>query len=114
MPELWKIISRKVSTIELLAPANIWSCALQTEVEMRNQCSQLEKLKSTNSLQEDLVELRQELDNHCNRTKDATKEVLDKWSDEFEALPDNLKAAAARNAEQEQSNKVLKQEMSYL
>ena len=65
MPELWKVISetslgmyqvescllrtRKVSTLEHLAPANIWSRALQTERELQNQCLELEKLKSTNS-----------------------------------------------------------------
>ena len=93
MPELWKVISqispgvyrvesclswtRKVSTLEHMAPANIRSRALQTEVELQNQCSQLEKTKSTNSLlQKDLVELRQQLDNYCNKTKEATKEVL--------------------------------------
>ena len=95
MPELWKVISEispgvyqvesclsrtwKVSTLEHLAPANIRSRALQTEVELQNQCSQLEKLRGTNSslqLQKDLVELRQELDNYCNKMKEATKEVL--------------------------------------
>ena len=86
MPELWKVISeistgvyrvesclsrtRKVSTLELLAPANIRSRALQTEVELQSQCAQLEKLKSTNSLlQKDLVELRQKLDRHCDKAK---------------------------------------------
>ena len=74
MTELWKVISefspgvyrvetclprtRKVSTLELLSPANIRSRALQTEVELQIQCAQLEKLKSTNSLlQKDVVEL---------------------------------------------------------
>ena len=80
MPELWKVISeispglyrvesclartRKVSTLEHLATDNIRSHALQIEVDLQNQCLQLEKLKSTpSSLQKDLVELRQELDN---------------------------------------------------
>ena len=85
MPELWKFISeispgvyraadsclsrsRKVSTLELPAPANIRSQALQTEVELQNQCAQLEKLKSTNSLlQKDLVEIRQKLGKHCDK-----------------------------------------------
>ena len=56
MPEFWKVISeifpgvyrvgpcllrtRKVSTLEHLAPANIRSRALQTEVELQNQGSQ--------------------------------------------------------------------------
>ena len=56
-PDLWKVISeispgvyrvesclsrtRKVSTLELPAPANIRSRDLQTEVELQNQCAQL-------------------------------------------------------------------------
>ena len=105
----------KVSTLELLAPANIWSRALQTEVELRNQCAQLEKLKSTNSLlQKDLVDFRQKLDKHCDKAKEATREALRKLSAECEALRDNLKAAAARIAEQEQSIDLLKQELANL
>ena len=104
--------TRKVSTLEHLAPANIPSPALQTCVELQNQCLQLEKLKSTNSsLQKDLVELRQELDKYCNKTKEARKKDLYKWS---AALRDNLKAALARNAEQEQSIEILKQELANL
>ena len=75
----------------------------------------MEELKSTNSsLQEDLVDLRQELHNHCNRTKEESKEVLGKWNAKCEALRDNLKEAAARNAEQVQSIKVLQQELADL
>ena len=131
MPELWKVISeispgvyrvesclsrtRKVSTLELLAPANIWSRALQTAVKLQNQCAQLEKLKSTNSLlQNDLVELQQKLDKHCDKAKKATREALGKLSVECEGLRDNLKAAAARNAKQEQSIDLLKQELADL
>ena len=131
MPELWKFISeistgvyrvesclsrtRNLSTIELLAPANILSRVLQTEVELQNQCAQLEKLKGTNSLlQKDLVELRQKLDKNCDKAKEATREALGKLSAECEALRDNLKAAAARNAEQEQSIDLLKQELAHL
>ena len=91
MPELWKDISkvspgvfrveycqsrtRKVSTLEHLVPAIIRLPALQTEVELQNQCSQLENWKSTNSSfqKNHLVELRQELDKYCNKTKEATK-----------------------------------------
>ena len=54
------------------------------------------------------------LDNPCNKTKEATKEVLGKWSAECEALRYNLKAAAARNAEQEPTIEVLKQELANL
>ena len=62
--------TRKVSMLEHLAPANLRSRALQTEVELQNQCLQLKKLKTTNSsLQKDLVELRQELDIYCKKTK---------------------------------------------
>ena len=51
--------TRKVSTLKRLTPANIRSRALQTEVELQNQCSRLGKLRSDNSsLQKDLVELR--------------------------------------------------------
>ena len=131
MPELWKVISeispgvyrvesclsrtRKVSRLELLAPANIRSRALQTEVELQNQCAQLEKLKSTNSLlQKDLVELQQKLDKHCDKAEEATREALGKLSAEYEALRDNLKAAAARIAEQEMSIYLLKQELADL
>ena len=107
--------TRKVSTLELLAAANIRSRALQTEVELQNQCAQLEKLKSKNSLlQKDLVEVRQKLDKHCKKAKEATREALGKLSAKCEALRDNLKAAAARNAEQEQSIDLLKQELSDL
>ena len=129
MTELWKVISEislgvyrvesclsrtwKVSTLALLAPANIRSRALQTEVELQNQCAQLEKMKSTNSLlQKDLVELRQKLDKHCDKAKEATKEALGKLSAECEALRDNLKAAAARNAKQEHSIDLLKQKLA--
>ena len=81
--------TRIVSTLEDLAPAKIRSRALQTEVELQSQCLQLEKLKITkSSLQKDLVELRQELDNYCNKTKEATKEFLGKLSTECEALRD--------------------------
>ena len=105
----------KMLTLEHLAPANIWSPALQTQVELRIQCLQLEKLKSNNSsLRKDLFEYRQELDNHGNKTKEATKETLGKWSSVCEALRDNLKTAAARNAEQENSIEVLKQELADL
>ena len=84
-------------------------------MELQNQCLQLEKLKSTNSsLQKDLVELRQELDNYCNKTKEATKEVVGKWRAKCEALRDNLKAAAARNAEQDKSIEIFKQELANL
>ena len=113
----WNLVSRprKVSTLELLAPANIRSRSLPTEVELQNQCAQLEKLKSTNSLlQKDLVELRQKLDKHCDNAKEATREALGKLSAACEALRDNLKAAAARNAEQEQSIDLLKQELADL
>ena len=107
--------TRKVSTLELLAPANIRSQALQTEVELQNQCAQLKKLKSTNSLLlKDLVELRQKQDKHCDKAKEATREALGKLSAACEALRDNLKAAAARNAEQEQSIDLLKQELADL
>ena len=76
-----------MSTLELLALANIQSRALQTEVELHNQCAQLEKLKSTNSLlRKDLVELRQKLDKHCQKAKKATREALGKLSAECEAL----------------------------
>ena len=101
MPELWKVVSeispgvyregsclsrtQKLSTLELLASANIRSRALQTEVELQNLCSQLAKLKSTNSLlQKHLVELRQELDKHCDKAKEATREALGKLSAECE------------------------------
>ena len=107
--------TRKVSTLELLVPANIRSRALQTEIELQNQCSQLEKLKSTNSsLQKADVEHRQELDNYCNKNKEATKEILGKWSAKYEALQDNWKAAAARKAEQEQFMEVLKHGLAKL
>ena len=73
MPDMWKVISKislgvyrvnsclsqsgKVSTPELLIYANIWSRAPHTELELQNQCTQLEKFKSTNSsVQKDLVE----------------------------------------------------------
>ena len=104
-----------MSTLELLAPANIRSRALQTKVELQKQCAQLEKLKNTNSLlQKDLVELQEKLDKHCDNAKEATKEALGKLSAECEALSDNLKAAAARNAKQEQSIDLLKQELADL
>ena len=84
-------------------------------MELQNQCLQLEKFKSTKpSLRKELVELRQEPDSYWNKTKEATKEVLVKWSAECEAWRDDLKAAAARNAKQEQSIEVLKQELADL
>ena len=105
---IFRLRTRKVSTLKLLATANFRSRALETDLEMQNQCPQLEKLKSNNSsIQKNLVELRQELDNHRNKTKEATKAVLGKWSAQCEALRDNLKAAAAKNAAQEQSIEAL-------
>ena len=72
-------------------------------------------MKSTNSLlQKDLVELRQKPDKHCDKAKFATREALGKLSAECEALRDNLKAAAARNAKQDQSIDLLKQELADL
>ena len=56
--------TRRLSTLELLASANIRSRALQTELELQKQCPQLELLKGTNL--RDLVELR-------NKTKDALR-----------------------------------------
>ena len=44
----------------------------------------------------------------------GNREALGKLSAECEALRDNLKAAAARNAEQEQSIDLLKQELANL
>ena len=44
----------------------------------------------------------------------GNKRSLGKWSAECEALQDNLKAAAARNTEQEQSIEALKQELADL
>ena len=64
--------------------------------------------------QRDLAELRQKLDKHCDKAKEATREALGKLSAECEALRYNLKAAAARNAEQEQSIDLLKQELADL
>ena len=50
--------TRKISKLDLLAPANIRPRALQSDVELQKQCSQLEKMKNTVSLlQKDLVEL---------------------------------------------------------
>ena len=65
MTKLWKVIAeissvvykveaclpctRIVSTLELLAVDNIQSRSLQTEVELKCQCVQLEKAKSTNT-----------------------------------------------------------------
>ena len=62
----------------------------------------------------DHVELRQKLDKHCNKAKEAKREALGKLSAKCEALRDNLKAAAARKAEQEQSIDLLKQELADL
>ena len=105
----------KLSSLKHLAPDNVRSRALQTEVELQYHCLQLMKLKSTtSSLQKNLIMLEQELDNYCSKTKVATKEVLGKWRAKFEALQDNLKAAEARNAEQEQLIEVLKQELADL
>ena len=85
------------------------------EVELQNQCAQLEKLESKNSLlQKDLVELRQKLEKHCDKAKEATREALGKLSAKCEALRDNLKAATAKNAEQGQSIDLFKQELADL
>ena len=58
-------------------------------------------------LQKNLFELRQKLDKHCDKAKEATREALGKLSAKCEA-------AAARNAEQEQSIDLLKQELADL
>ena len=131
MPELWKDISeispgayrvesclsrtRKVSTLELLAPANIGSRALQTEVELQNQCAQLEKLKSTSSLlQKGSCRASTKTRQTLRQSQRGNKRSVGKLSAECEALRDNLKAAAARNADQEQSIDLLKQELANL
>ena len=79
----WNLVCRgivKVSTPELLALAKIRLRALQTGVYLQNQCSQLEKFKSTNSsFQKDLVELDEKWITTATRTE-ATKQVLGKWS----------------------------------
>ena len=54
------------------------------------------------------------LDNHCDKAREATGEALGKLSSECKALRDNLKAAAAGNAEQEQSIDLLKRELADL
>ena len=54
------------------------------------------------------------MDNHIDKAKEATKEVLGNWSAECEELSDSLKAAAAKNAQQDQSIEVLKQELANL
>ena len=41
--------TRKVYTLEHLAPTKFRSRAMQTEVELQNQCLKLEKMKSTNT-----------------------------------------------------------------
>ena len=100
--------TRKVSSLNFLAPANIRSRALRSEVELQYQCSQLEKLKSTNSLfQKDLVQLRQKLNNQCEKIGEATEEAFGEWS--ASVLRDELNAAATRNAEEEQFIDLLKQ-----
>ena len=110
---MWRVefyLSRnwKVSTLEIRAPANICSRALQTEVELQNQCSQLEKMKSTNYLLKKFSSSFKKLNNHCDKIKEATKEAPGKWSAECVALRNNLKAAAAGIVEQEQSINFLK------
>ena len=74
-------------------------------MELRSQCTQLEKSKKTRPLlQKDLVDLQQKLDNLYDKSKEAENETLGKLSVRCEALRDILKAAAAgRNAEEEQS-----------
>ena len=52
--------------------------------------------------------------NHCDKAKEAPKELFGIRSAECEALRDNLRAAAACNAEQEQSIEALKQELADL
>ena len=54
------------------------------------------------------------LDKHSDKAKEATREALGKQSAECESLKDNLKAAAATNAEQDQSIDLLKQELADL
>ena len=60
------------------------------------------------------LQLPHKLYDHCNKTKETTKEKLGKWGAECEASRDNLKTAADRNAEQEQFIEVLKQELADL
>ena len=102
----------KVSSLEFQTPNSIWYLDIQNEVELQNQCVQFEKLKSTNSLrQKDLSELRQKLDNFCDEAKEATKKAVSKLSADDEAVRDNIKTVAARNAEQEKSVNLLKQDL---
>ena len=97
--------SRKLSTLKLLLASNNRSRAVQIEVELRSQCTQLENSKKTSPLlQKDLVDHQQKLDNLYDKAKEAEKETLGKLSVRCEALSDILKSAAAdRNAEEEQS-----------
>ena len=87
----------KLSKLELLAPANSQSCTVLSEVKLLNNCSQVEKLKSTLSLHQ--KDFEKKLDNNCDNADEANKEVLGKWSVECEALRNNLRAAAAAAAE---------------
>ena len=52
--------------------------------------------------------------NHCDKAKKGNKKVLGEWSAEFEALRDNLKTAADRTDENDQSIGDLKQELADL
>ena len=85
--------TRKVSTLELLAPAKI-------------------RYLSNSLPQKYLTEFQQKLDSHCEKAKVQQKKALDKRSANCEAHQDNLKTQAARNAEQEQSIFLFKQEMA--
>ena len=65
-----------MTELELLAPANICSRALPTQVELQNQCSHLVKLKSTNSsLQKDIDEFSKKLNNPCDKAREAKKNI---------------------------------------
>ena len=62
---------------------NIWSWALLIEMKQQTQIAQLEKLNSKKSwLQKNILELRQKLDNNCDKAKKATKEAWVKRSSE--------------------------------
>ena len=80
---------------------------------------QLREFKSTNStffkkkLCQDLTKIKK-LNNHCNKASETTtKEARSKMNAERELIRDNLKAAAKKNAKQENSIKLFKQDCAY-
>ena len=60
-------------------------------MEQQSQGVQLKKLKIINTVHQKGIDFRPNLDNRCDKMKEATKEAMDNLSANYGVLGDNLK-----------------------